>query len=44
MLYEVNPDAGRVLALDVGKEYLRGAVADLAGTVRARGHRKVHAA
>jgi predicted NBD/HSP70 family sugar kinase len=42
-LYEVNPDAGYVLALDVGKEYLRGALADLAGTVRARGHRKVHA-
>jgi predicted NBD/HSP70 family sugar kinase len=44
LLYEVNPDAGYVLALDVGKEYLRGALADLAGTVRSRGHRKVHAA
>jgi predicted NBD/HSP70 family sugar kinase len=44
LLYEVNPDAGSVLALDVGKEYLRGALADLAGTVRSRGNRKVHAA
>ena len=44
VLYEVNPEAGLVLALDVGKEYLRGALADLAGAVRARGNRKVHAA
>jgi predicted NBD/HSP70 family sugar kinase len=44
MLYEVNPTAGNVLALDVGKEYLRGALADLAGTVLSRGTRKVHAA
>lgn len=34
VLYEVRPDAGFVLALDVGHEYLRGAVSDLAGTVR----------
>ncbi len=33
VLYEVRPEAGSVLALDVGREYLRGAVADLAGTV-----------
>ncbi len=44
LLYEVDPDAGYVLALDVGKEYLRGALADLAGTVRSRGNRKVHSA
>jgi predicted NBD/HSP70 family sugar kinase len=44
LLYEVNPDAGYVLALDVGKEYLRGALADLAGAVRSRGDRRVHAA
>jgi predicted NBD/HSP70 family sugar kinase len=36
VLYEVRPDAGYVLALDVGWEYLRGAVADLAGTVLAK--------
>jgi predicted NBD/HSP70 family sugar kinase len=36
-LYEVRPDAGYVLGLDVGAQYLRGGVADLAGAVRARG-------
>lgn len=36
ILYEVRPEAGFVLGLDVGREYLRGAVADLAGTVRSR--------
>ncbi|GAA1645967.1 ROK family protein [Kribbella alba] len=35
-LYEVRPEAGFVLGLDVGREFLRGAVADLAGTVRSR--------
>ena len=35
-LYEVRPDAGFVLGLDVGREFLRGAVADLSGTVRSR--------
>ena len=32
------------LGLDVGAQYLRGAVADLAGTVRARGAARLHAA
>jgi predicted NBD/HSP70 family sugar kinase len=36
VLYEIRPEAGYVLALDVGREYVRGAVSDLAGTVRAR--------
>jgi predicted NBD/HSP70 family sugar kinase len=36
ILYEVRPDAGYVLGLDVGRQFLRGAVADLAGTVRSR--------
>ena len=36
VLYEVNPEAGFVLGLDVGSHYLRGALADLTGTVRAR--------
>jgi predicted NBD/HSP70 family sugar kinase len=36
LLYEIRSDAGFVLGLDVGREFLRGAVADLAGTVRAR--------
>ena len=44
LLYEVNPQAGFVLAVDVGREFVRGALADLAGTVRARGNRSVHAA
>jgi predicted NBD/HSP70 family sugar kinase len=35
-LYEVRPEAGYVLGLDVGREFLRGAISDLAGTVRAR--------
>jgi predicted NBD/HSP70 family sugar kinase len=35
VLYEVRPDAGFVLALDVGQQFLRGAVSDLSGTVRA---------
>lgn len=35
-LYEIRSDAGFVLGLDVGREFVRGAVADLAGTLRAR--------
>jgi predicted NBD/HSP70 family sugar kinase len=36
LLYEVRPEAGFVLGLDIGLRYLRGAVADLAGDVRVR--------
>ncbi len=36
ILYDVRPEAGFVLGLDVGHEFLRGAVSDLAGTVRSR--------
>jgi predicted NBD/HSP70 family sugar kinase len=36
LLYEVRPEAGFVLGLDIGLRFLRGAVADLAGEVRAR--------
>jgi predicted NBD/HSP70 family sugar kinase len=35
-LYEIRSDAGFVLGLDVGREFVRGAGADLAGVVRAR--------
>jgi predicted NBD/HSP70 family sugar kinase len=35
-LYEIRRDAGFVLGLDVGREFVRGAVADLGGTIRAR--------
>lgn len=38
-LYELNREAGFVLGLDVGREFVRGAVTDLAGTVRARDSR-----
>ncbi len=33
-----------MLAVDVGREFVRGAVADLAGLVRSRGRRNVHTA
>jgi predicted NBD/HSP70 family sugar kinase len=36
LLYEIRPDAGLVLGLDIGNEYVRGALADLAGEIRAR--------
>jgi predicted NBD/HSP70 family sugar kinase len=36
VLYEIRPEAGFVLGLDIGAKYLRGAIADLAGTVRVR--------
>ena len=35
LLYEVRPETGFVLALDAGSEFLRGAVSDLSGAVRA---------
>lgn len=36
LLYEIRSDAGFVLGLDVGRDFVRGAVADLVGDVRAR--------
>jgi predicted NBD/HSP70 family sugar kinase len=38
-LYKIRSDAGFVLGLDVGREFIRGAVADLGGAVRARRNR-----
>jgi predicted NBD/HSP70 family sugar kinase len=35
-LYEIRSDAGFVLGLDVGREFVRGAVVDLTGAVRVR--------
>jgi predicted NBD/HSP70 family sugar kinase len=35
-LYEIRAEAGFVLGLDVGREFVRGAVTDLSGAVRAR--------
>jgi len=36
LLYEIRRNAGFVLGLDVGREFVRGAVADLGGAVLAR--------
>ncbi|MGI8417852.1 MAG: ROK family protein [Nakamurella sp.] len=33
VLYELRPDAGHVLALDVGQRFLRGSISDITGTV-----------
>jgi predicted NBD/HSP70 family sugar kinase len=35
-LYEIRPDAGLVLGLDLGLKYVRGAIADLSGEIRAK--------
>jgi predicted NBD/HSP70 family sugar kinase len=44
ILYEVRPEAGYVLGLDVGAQFLRGAVTDITGAVRSRGSLKTRAA
>jgi predicted NBD/HSP70 family sugar kinase len=36
LLYEIRPDAGFVLGLDIGQNYLRGALAGLTGEIRAK--------
>ena len=41
-LYEIRPEAGFVLGLDIGAQYLRGALADLAGGIRARSIARSH--
>lgn len=43
-LYEIRPDAGFVLGLDVGRRYLRGAIGDLAGGMRAKASCRARAA
>lgn len=43
-LYEIRPEAGFVLGLDVGRRFLRGALADLGGTVRAKAAQRARAA
>jgi predicted NBD/HSP70 family sugar kinase len=43
LLYEVRPDAGFVLGLDIGHQFLRGALADLSGEIRMRSSRKASA-
>ncbi len=44
VLYEIRPDAGYVLGLDIGHEYLRGAIADLTGEIRAKAESRCAAA
>jgi predicted NBD/HSP70 family sugar kinase len=44
VLYQVRPEAGYVLALDAGSQFLRGAVSDLAGTVQAKSSVRTRAA
>src|ERR1700677_4784973 len=41
--YEIRPDAALVLGLDIGHEYVRGAIADLSGEIRARSSVRAHA-
>jgi predicted NBD/HSP70 family sugar kinase len=36
LLYEVHPEAGYVLALDIGALFLRGAISDVSGRIRAK--------
>src|SRR5579863_1729273 len=42
-LYEIRPDAGLVLGLHLGHEYVRGAIADLTGEIRTRASLRAHA-
>src|SRR6266516_7810905 len=44
VLYEIRPEAGYVLGLDIGHEYLRGAVTDLTGEIRAKAESRSPAA
>ena len=41
ILYEIRPDARFVLALDVGRQYLRGAIGDFSGAVLCRSSARV---
>jgi predicted NBD/HSP70 family sugar kinase len=43
-LYEIRREAGFVLGLDVGREYVRGALADLGGVLRAKESRRARSA
>ena len=43
VLYEIRPDAGYVLGLDIGHQYLRGALADLSGEVVAKASQRSRA-
>ncbi len=43
VLYEIRPNAGYVLGLDIGRQYLRGAIADLTGTALAAAEHRTRA-
>jgi predicted NBD/HSP70 family sugar kinase len=43
VLYEIRPEAGYVLGLDIGHQYLRGALADLTGETIARSELRTRA-
>jgi predicted NBD/HSP70 family sugar kinase len=43
-LYEIRPEAGFVLGLDIGHQYLRGAITDLTGERRAKESARTKAA
>src|SRR5579871_6202359 len=43
-LYELRRDVGFVVGLDVGREFIRGAVADASGSVRVRESRRARSA
>jgi predicted NBD/HSP70 family sugar kinase len=40
VLYEVNPEAGWVAGIDVGRRWMRAAIADITGTIVARRHER----
>jgi predicted NBD/HSP70 family sugar kinase len=40
VLYEVNPEAGWVAGIDVGRRWVRAAIADITGTIVARRHER----
>src|SRR3954452_25362141 len=42
VLYEVVPESGLVLGLDVGRRYVRGAISDFSGAIRCRSSIRVH--
>ena len=46
LLYELNPTSGRVVGVDVGRKWVRAAIADIAGNILARRdeHAKVRSA
>jgi predicted NBD/HSP70 family sugar kinase len=40
VLYELNPEAGWVAGIDVGRRWVRAAIADITGTIVARRHER----